>query len=83
MTAVGAEKVAIPSPTLSNAKLKISTLLIQEAGGSAFVFGGSSGGVLTLDAAAHGSHITKLAVYEPPFVVDDSRDPFPKISLIN
>jgi pimeloyl-ACP methyl ester carboxylesterase len=49
--------------------------LIQEAGGSAFVFGGSSGGVMTLDAAAHGLHITKLAVYEPPFVVDDSRDP--------
>jgi len=52
--------------------------LIQEAGGSAFIFGGSSGGVLTLDAAAHGSNITKLAVYEPPFVVDDSRDPVPE-----
>ena len=51
--------------------------LIREAGGSAFVFGGSSGGVLTLDAAAHGSNITKLAVYEPPFVVDNSRDPVP------
>ena len=51
--------------------------LIREAGGSAFVFGGSSGGVLTLDAAAHGLSITKLAVYEPPFVVDDSRDPIP------
>ena len=52
--------------------------LIQEAGGSAFVFGGSSGGVLTLDAAAHGSNITKLAIYEPPFVVDDSREPPPE-----
>jgi pimeloyl-ACP methyl ester carboxylesterase len=52
--------------------------LIQEAGGSAFVFGGSSGGVLTLDAAAHGLQITKLAVYEPPFVVDNSRDPVPE-----
>lgn len=52
--------------------------LVQEAGGLAFVFGGSSGGVLTLDAAAHGSNITKLAVYEPPFVVDDSRDPVPE-----
>ena len=52
--------------------------LIREAGGSAFVFGGSSGGVLTLDAAAHGSSITKLAIYEPPFVVDDSRDPVPE-----
>jgi pimeloyl-ACP methyl ester carboxylesterase len=52
--------------------------LIQQAGVSAFVFGGSSGGVLTLDAAARGSNITKLAVYEPPFVVDDSRDPVPE-----
>jgi pimeloyl-ACP methyl ester carboxylesterase len=52
--------------------------LIQEAGGSAFVFGGSSGGVLTLGAAAHGLNITKLAIYEPPFVVDDSRDPVPE-----
>ncbi len=52
--------------------------LIREVGGSAFVFGGSSGGVLTLDAAAHGSNITKLAIYEPPFVVDKSRDPVPE-----
>jgi pimeloyl-ACP methyl ester carboxylesterase len=52
--------------------------LIQQAGGSAFVFGGSSGGVLTLDAAAHGLNITKLAIYEPPFVIDDTRDPVPE-----
>jgi pimeloyl-ACP methyl ester carboxylesterase len=52
--------------------------LIQEAGGSAFVFGGSSGGVLTLDAAAKGLNITNLAVYEPPFIVDNSRDPVPE-----
>jgi pimeloyl-ACP methyl ester carboxylesterase len=41
--------------------------LIAEAGGSAFVFGYSSGGVLALKAAAHGLKITKLALYEPPF----------------
>jgi pimeloyl-ACP methyl ester carboxylesterase len=41
--------------------------LIHEAGGSAFVFGMSSGGVLALDAAARGLAITKLALYEPPF----------------
>src|SRR5215216_6825624 len=52
--------------------------LIQEAGGAAFVFGGSSGAVLALDAAAHGLNITKLAAYEPPFVVDDSREPPPE-----
>src|SRR5258708_38930052 len=52
--------------------------LIQEAGGSALLFGGSSGAVLALDAAAHGLSITKLALYEPPFVVDDTREPLPE-----
>jgi pimeloyl-ACP methyl ester carboxylesterase len=52
--------------------------LIQEAGGKAFVFGGSSGGVLALDAAAANIGITKLAVYEPPFVVDATRPAAPE-----
>jgi pimeloyl-ACP methyl ester carboxylesterase len=51
--------------------------LIDEAGGEAFVFGGSSGAVLALDAAEHGLNIPKMALYEPPFVVDDSRPPVP------
>src|SRR3954470_8929234 len=34
--------------------------LIKEAGGLAFLFGGSSGAVLALDAAARGLPITKL-----------------------
>jgi len=45
--------------------------LITEAGGSAFVHGISSGGVLALRAAASGSGIRKLAVYEPPFMIGD------------
>src|SRR6266702_4496110 len=49
--------------------------LIQVAGGTAFVFGGSSGAELALDAAAHGIGITKLALHEPPFITDDSRPP--------
>jgi pimeloyl-ACP methyl ester carboxylesterase len=44
--------------------------LIQTAGGSASVFGSSSGAVLALRAAASGLNITRLAVYEPPFRVD-------------
>jgi pimeloyl-ACP methyl ester carboxylesterase len=52
--------------------------LIDEAGGSAFVFGMSSGAVLALDAAANRLAITKLALYEPPMVVDDSRPPVPE-----
>jgi pimeloyl-ACP methyl ester carboxylesterase len=46
--------------------------LVKQAGGSAFVFGYSSGAVLALRAAASGVEIDKLALYEPPFVVDDS-----------
>lgn len=52
--------------------------LIKAAGGSAFVFGGSSGAVLALEAAARGLAITKLALYEPPFIVDNGRAPMPK-----
>ncbi len=51
--------------------------IIAEAGGSAFVLGHSSGAVLALRTAAHGLAIVKLAVYEPPFIVDDSRSPLP------
>jgi pimeloyl-ACP methyl ester carboxylesterase len=52
--------------------------LIQVAGGSAFAFGGSSGAVLALEAAAAGLAITKLAMYEPPFIIDDTRPPLPQ-----
>src|SRR5437588_10497247 len=41
--------------------------LITEAGGSAFVFGHSSGGVLALEAAVQlGEKVKKLAMYEVP-----------------
>lgn len=51
--------------------------LVTEVGGSAFVYGISSGGALALEAARHLPAITKLALYELPFVVDDSRRPIP------
>ena len=46
--------------------------LIGEAGGSASVFGTSSGAALALAAAASGLNIRKLALYEPPFVAGES-----------
>ncbi len=53
--------------------------LITEAGGSAYVFGHSSGAVLGLEAARLlESRIKKLAMYEPPFIIDDSRPPMPQ-----
>lgn len=54
--------------------------LIAEAGGSAHVVGISSGGALALEAARHGLRIRSLVVYEPPFIVDDSR-PIPPADL--
>lgn len=51
--------------------------LVTEAGGTAYVCGGSSGGVLALHAAAAGVPIMKLALYEPPFIVDGTRPPLP------
>jgi pimeloyl-ACP methyl ester carboxylesterase len=42
--------------------------LIDKAGGSAFIFGTSSGGCLALEAALQlGDKIKKLAMYEPPY----------------
>jgi pimeloyl-ACP methyl ester carboxylesterase len=43
------------------------------AGTAPFVFGHSSGAVLALEAAARGVPMAKLAVYEPPYIVDESR----------
>ncbi len=45
--------------------------LIEEAGGSAAVFGYSSGAVLSLKAAAAGLPITRLALYDTPVIVGE------------
>jgi pimeloyl-ACP methyl ester carboxylesterase len=47
--------------------------LVSEAGGAAFVWGTSSGAVLALEAANRLPGIKKLALYEAPFIVDDTR----------
>jgi pimeloyl-ACP methyl ester carboxylesterase len=49
--------------------------VVAEAGGRASVFGHSSGAMLALDAAARGVPIDRLALYEPPLIVDAGRLP--------
>ncbi|MGH2674420.1 MAG: alpha/beta fold hydrolase [Actinomycetota bacterium] len=49
--------------------------VIAEAGGSAHLYGTSSGAVLALEAAASGLPIMKLAMWEPPFVLDEDKRP--------
>lgn len=55
--------------------------LVKEAGGSAHLFGASSGAVLALEAANTGVGATKLALYEPPLIVDGTHAPAPESAL--
>jgi pimeloyl-ACP methyl ester carboxylesterase len=52
-------------------------VLVEHAGGTALAFGHSSGAVLALETALETPGITRLVLYEPPFIVDDSRPPLP------
>ena len=52
--------------------------LITMAGETVFVHGTSSGSALALEAAKRVPAIGKLAVYEPPFIVDGTRSPIPR-----
>ncbi|MET9000534.1 alpha/beta hydrolase [Amycolatopsis sp. NPDC004169] len=51
--------------------------IVKEAGGEAFLFGISSGVALVLEAAPRVA-APKLALYEPPFIVDGSRPRVPE-----
>jgi pimeloyl-ACP methyl ester carboxylesterase len=51
------------------------TAVIEAAGGHAHVFGASSGAALALVAARSGVPIDRLALYEAPFIVDDTHAP--------
>jgi pimeloyl-ACP methyl ester carboxylesterase len=51
--------------------------LIAEVGAPVFVYGHSSGAALALHSARRGAPIAKLALYEPPFIVDASRPQLP------
>jgi len=53
--------------------------LITEAGGAAFVYGSSGPGVLSMYAAAELSpKMKKLAVWEPPYILEGARPPVPQ-----
>jgi pimeloyl-ACP methyl ester carboxylesterase len=49
--------------------------VIDAAGGSANLWGSSSGAVLAMIAAASGTPVTKLAMWEPPFILDENARP--------
>jgi pimeloyl-ACP methyl ester carboxylesterase len=49
--------------------------LIDAAGAPVCIYGASSGAALALEAANRGLAIKSLALYEAPFIVDDTRTP--------
>jgi pimeloyl-ACP methyl ester carboxylesterase len=51
--------------------------VLEAAGGSAHVFGASSGGALAIEAARRLPGITSVAIYEAPFIVDGTHPPLP------
>lgn len=50
---------------------------IKAAGGPVCSWGMSSGAALALETAQQSAAVSKLALYEPPFIVDDSRRRIP------
>ncbi len=55
--------------------------VLGAAGGSAFLYGSSSGAALALEATASGLNIRKLALWEPPFILEGSRSRPPADSV--
>lgn len=53
----------------------IEALIRETSGGPVFLYGASSGAALALEAASQLSSVGRVAVYEPPFFVDDTRPP--------
>jgi pimeloyl-ACP methyl ester carboxylesterase len=51
--------------------------LVAEAGASASLVGHSSGAALVIETAARIGGVDKIALYEPPYNVDDTRPPIP------
>jgi len=49
--------------------------VLDAAGEGASLYGTSSGAALALEAAASGVRVSKLALWEPPFIIDESARP--------
>ncbi len=70
----------LTEPYAAQREIEDIDALITEAGGSAFVYGSSGPGVLCMYAAAAGlsPKMKKLAVWEPPYILEGTRPPVPQ-----
>jgi pimeloyl-ACP methyl ester carboxylesterase len=60
-------------PWSEDREIEDLSALLTETGGQAYAVAVSSGAVLAADAANRLPGLTKLALYEPPFIVDSTR----------
>ena len=68
-------------PWSADREIEDLAALLAAAGGTAYLFGASSGAVLAADAAHRLPGFSRLALYEPPFIVDDTHPPRPATFL--
>jgi pimeloyl-ACP methyl ester carboxylesterase len=66
-----------PQPYAVEREIEDIAALVNEAGGSACLYGASSGAALALDAAASGLPVAKLALWEPPYILAGTRPGLP------
>ncbi|TDE57173.1 alpha/beta hydrolase [Nonomuraea mesophila] len=64
-------------PYTTEREIEDLAALVAETGGPVRLYGTSSGAALALAAADAGVPVEKLALYEPPFIVDDTRPAVP------
>jgi hypothetical protein len=69
------ESGAGESPYALERELEDLTAVVEAAGGKVSLLGFSSGAALSLDAVRAGLPVQRLAVYEAPFILDDSHAP--------
>lgn len=62
-------------PFTRNREIEDVRALIDDAGGEAMLVGFSSGGAIALETAAVTPGISKVVVYEVPFIVGEGREP--------
>lgn len=63
------------SPSAVQREVEDLVAVLGVAGPEAFVIGASSGAVLVLEALRAGASMRKVALYEPPFIVDATHAP--------
>ena len=69
------ESDAGASPWSVDREVEDLTAVLEAAGGAPYVVAASSGGTLALEAARRGVAMERLAVYETPFILDDTVRP--------